>query len=226
VPLFPNHSTNISRIANLNAGGETAAKAEQFTYWPCHDTIKTQLLNLSQSCRKPIFGMVVRFQPGQILTVLRPVRVKNPPRQSGWGLWPCLEPIRNKPLVKTWTTGGLPGPVGNTRLGALTTSLGQPTTSIGVATTRLGALATCLGAPRITVEQSVQNILFFGKAAGGPGYHSYYLLFNNFQNSCIQFVFSSMYLYSYPSIHGMSGLAEGGAWDQLRVRQKMTIDWT
>ena len=30
--LFHNHLTNISRIANLNAGGDRAAKAEQFTY--------------------------------------------------------------------------------------------------------------------------------------------------------------------------------------------------
>jgi len=35
---------------------------------------------------------------------------------------------------------------------------------------------------------------FFGNAAGAPGNHSYYLSFNNFQNLCIQFVFSSMYL--------------------------------
>ena len=35
---------------------------------------------------------------------------------------------------------------------------------------------------------------FFGNAAGAPGHHSYYLSFNNFQNLCIQFVFSSMYL--------------------------------
>jgi len=38
---------------------------------------------------------------------------------------------------------------------------------------------------------------FFGNAAGAPGNHSYYLLFNNFQNLCIQFVFSSMYLCIY-----------------------------
>jgi len=31
-PSFHNQSTNISRIANLNAGGERAANAEQFTY--------------------------------------------------------------------------------------------------------------------------------------------------------------------------------------------------
>ena len=35
-----------------------------------------------------------------------------------------------------------------------------------------------------------------------------------------------MYLYSYPSTHGISGLAAGGAWEQFEVRLKMTIDWT
>jgi len=57
-------------------------------------------------------------------------------------------------------------------LGVLVTSLGVPTRS-------LGALATCLGASRITVEQSGQNKIFFGNAAGAPGNHTYYLLFNN-----------------------------------------------
>jgi hypothetical protein len=37
----------------------------------------------------------------------------------------------------------------------------------------LGAPATCLGAPRITVEQSGNNNIFFGNAAGVPGTHSY-----------------------------------------------------
>jgi len=50
-----------------------------------------------------------------------------------------------------------------------------------------------LGAHWITVEQSGKNI-FFGNAAGEPGNHSYYVSFNDFQNLCIQFVFSSMYL--------------------------------
>jgi len=50
-----------------------------------------------------------------------------------------------------------------------------------------------LGAPWITVEQSGTNIIF-GNAAGAPGNHSYYSSFNDFQNLCIQFVFSSMYL--------------------------------
>jgi len=53
-----------------------------------------------------------------------------------------------------------------------------------------------LGARWITVEQSGKNI-FFGNAAGAPGNHSYYLLFNDFQTLCIQFVFSSMYLCIY-----------------------------
>jgi len=63
-----------------------------------------------------------------------------------------------------------------------------------------------LGTPWITVEQSGKNNVFFGNAAGAPGNHSYYLLFNDFWNSCIQFVFSAMYQYSYPSTHGISGL--------------------
>jgi len=46
--------------------------------------------------------------------------------------------------------------------------------------TSLGALTTSLGAPRITVEQSVKNIIVFGNAAGAPGNHSYYLSFNDF----------------------------------------------
>jgi len=64
---------------------------------------------------------------------------------------------------------------------------------------------------------------FFGNAAGAPGNHSYYLLFNDFQNLCIQFVFSSMYL-CYLSTHGISGLAARGDCKQFEVRLKMTID--
>jgi len=36
----------------------------------------------------------------------------------------------------------------------------------------------------------------------------------------------SMYLYSYPSTHGISGLAAGCAWEQFEVRLKMIIEWT
>ena len=79
-------------------------------------------------------------------------------------------------------------------LGALATRLGAPTTS-------LEAPVTSLGAARITVEQSGRNNIFLGNTAGAPGNHSYYLSFNNFQNLCIQFVFSSMYLYIYIATH-------------------------
>jgi len=39
---------------------------------------------------------------------------------------------------------------------------------------------TSLGAPRIAVEQSRNNNIFFGNAAGAPGNRSYYLSFNDF----------------------------------------------
>jgi len=60
------------------------------------------------------------------------------------------------------------------------TSLGAPTTILGVLKTSLGAPATSLGAPRITAELSGRKNTFFGNAAGAPGNHSYYLLFNDF----------------------------------------------
>jgi len=39
-------------------------------------------------------------------------------------------------------------------------------------------------------------------------------------------IYGSMYLYSYPSTHDISGLAAGGAWEQFEVRLKITIQWT
>jgi hypothetical protein len=105
---------NISPIANLNAGGQTGAKTAQFTYRSCHDTIRTHILNWSQSCRNRIFGTAVRFQPGQIPAVLFPGRVTTCQDKSGSGFWPVLEPNRTEPQVKTRTAGGLPGPVANT----------------------------------------------------------------------------------------------------------------
>jgi len=54
-------------------------------------------------------------------------------------------------------------------------------TNLEALATHLGAPATSLGAPYITVEQSGKNNIFFGNAAGGaPGYHRYYVSFNNF----------------------------------------------
>jgi len=70
-------------------------------------------------------------------------------------------------------------------MGALARSLGAPMSSLGGAMTSLGAPATSLATPRITVEQSGKNNVFCWNAAGEPGYHSYYLSFNNFYYSCI-----------------------------------------
>jgi len=49
---------------------------------------------------------------------------------------------------------------------------------LGVPATSLGAPMTSLWARRITVEQSGKNVIFFGNAAGAPGYQSFYLSFN------------------------------------------------
>jgi len=51
---------------------------------------------------------------------------------------------------------------------------------LGAPGTILGVPAASLEAPQITVEQSGKNNIFFGNAAGAPGNHSYYLLFNDF----------------------------------------------
>jgi len=97
---------------------------------------------------------------------------------------------------------------------------------LGALATNLGVPGTTLGAPQITVELSGKNNIIFGNTAGAPGNHCYSLLFNDFENSCIQFVFSSMYLYRDLSTHGISGLPAGGAWRQFKMRLKMTIQWT
>jgi len=39
-------------------------------------------------------------------------------------------------------------------------------------------------------------------------------------------IFVSMYIYSRPATHGISGLAAGGSWEQFMVRLIMTIRWT
>jgi len=91
-------------------------------------------------------------------------------------------------------------------------------TRFAVAAVMLNLFTQCLA-----IFMPLSGRRFFGKAAGAPGYHSYYLLFNNFQNLCIQFVFSSMYL-CYRSTQGISGLAARGDCQQFEVRLKMTIE--
>lgn len=74
------------------------------------------------------------------------------------------------PSLSTWTTSL---EVQGTSLGVLAESLRLPVTSQGALVTSLGVPATSLRAPYITVEQSVQNYILTGNAAGVPGYHSY-----------------------------------------------------
>jgi len=57
--------------------------------------------------------------------------------------------------------------------------------------------------------------------------HSYYLSFHHFQklmHSVCILIYVSMYLYSYLSTHGISGLAARGDCQQFEVRLKMTIE--
>jgi len=60
-----------------------------------------------------------------------------------------------------------------------------------------------------------------GDMSGSTSNHSH--VFSLYSHLCISI---SMYLYSYPSTHAISGLAAGGAWEQFEVHLKMTIEWT
>jgi len=50
-------------------------------------------------------------EPCQKTAGLCRVQVTSPPRHSGSGFWPGLEPNQTEPLVETWTAGRLPGPL-------------------------------------------------------------------------------------------------------------------
>ena len=47
--VFDSNTTNIDQIANLKAGGGRAAKTAQSAYTSCRDTIRTQILNWSET---------------------------------------------------------------------------------------------------------------------------------------------------------------------------------
>jgi len=98
---------------------EREARTAQSMYWSCHDAIRTQILNRSESWRNHQSGTAVRVQPGQKTAGLCPVLVTNPPRHSGLGLWLGLDQNQTKAPVKTQTAGEFPGPVGNTTANAL-----------------------------------------------------------------------------------------------------------
>jgi len=87
---------------------------------------------------------------------------------------------------------------------------------------------------------SFSSCRFFGNAAGAPGNHSYNLSFNDFQNLCIQFVFSSMYLciyiatyrhlrYPWISVHPPSlinNVLGGRDWASWDMHLEAEIAWT
>jgi len=89
-----------------------------------------------------------------------------------------------------------------------------------------------LGAHWITVEQSGKNI-FFGNAAGALVNYSYCLSFNNFQNLCLLFVFSPMYLWIYIATylqtlyldwqHPVIGINSGCAWRTRSTELRDTL---
>jgi len=118
LPLFHSHSTNISLIASLNAGGERARKTGQSAYSTCYDTIRTQILHCSQSCRNCKVGTAVQFQPGQKHTVLCPVRATKLRGHTGSGFWTGLEPNWTVYPAQTRIAGGLLRPVANTTHGS------------------------------------------------------------------------------------------------------------
>jgi len=110
---------NVSRIANLKAGGERAPETAQSTYWSCYNTTRTQILNWSQSCRNQRVWTVVRFQPGQKPTVLWRVRVTTCQDKSRVGFWTGLEPNRTDYPVQIQSAGGLPRPIAHSHKDAI-----------------------------------------------------------------------------------------------------------
>ena len=108
------HSTNVSRIANLEPRCDRAPKTAQSTYCSCYNPIGTIILNWSQSSKNHTVGFTVRFKPRQKPTVLCPVRVTTLQHNGGSGFWTGLEPNRKDYPVQTRTAAWLPGHVANT----------------------------------------------------------------------------------------------------------------
>ena len=115
---------------------------------------------------------------------------------------------RGRTLRPAFRATGISNDWYSSAMGVIVISLGTPQSArenfgctwehLGALVTSMGAPATSLDAPRIAVEQS-GTIDIFVNVLGAPGNHWFYLLFNHCCNWWIQFVFSSVYLYSYPS---------------------------
>jgi len=95
--------------------------------------------------------------------------------------------------------------------------LGALGTSLGALARTLGAPATSLGAPPITVEQSQNNNIFFGNAAGEPGNHRYYLSFNKFNTHLFSFC-CHLCIYIATHLHTMD-------WDWLQAVLQSNARW-
>jgi len=102
--VFDCDSANIGPIANLKAGGERAHKIAQFTYWSCHDTIRTQIVNWSQTCGVEMPGFGGKTGP---LAMVRVFVWWNPLQQFGSGSEPDPEP--------TWEYGTVANTTGDVK---------------------------------------------------------------------------------------------------------------
>jgi len=129
------------------------------------------------------------------------VRFEPVPESGGYPCFPDNNPDR------TIRSGSKPGP-----------QPGYPEPLLTLLVTCLGVTVTCRRAPRITVEQSGKNNIFFGNAAGVPGNYSYW----------IQFVLSAMYLRNYIPTHQYTVYLDWlpALLVQFKVRLKIRIKWT
>jgi len=83
LPLFHSNWMNISLIANLNVCGERAPNTAHSTYCSCYHTIRTQILNWSQSCRNSEVKTAVQYEPGPKSLVGCPVQVATRQDKAG-----------------------------------------------------------------------------------------------------------------------------------------------
>jgi len=114
LPLFHSHSRNISWIANLKAGDDRATRTAQSTFWSYPDTISTEILNWSESCRNRKYETTVQVHPGQKTMGFCPVWVITPPRPGRCSFWLGLEPDWTILPVQTQTAARFSGPIADT----------------------------------------------------------------------------------------------------------------
>ena len=204
------------------------AKTAQSTYLSCHYTIRTQILSWGQPCEVERMGF-------------------------WWWNWPnCNGPISNNssfsqkhpgvpdssdrsdgnsyPMTDNYT---LPVAQATGRIAWHQQNVFQPLEASRSVWEDVECKLRCVNFRRVSDRRRafLPALRVTGSADDKPGstWERWWQVWEHLESqSCIQFVFSSIYLciYSYPSTHAISGLAAGGAWEQFEVRLKMTIDWT